>query len=310
MPNVLKITVENASELLNAGAYDAGALIQIQSSTTETQPGTFADISGTGSTPTIAIVSGTRTYTGYDPNGASSTWYRTRYKNAAGSRASDWSASFQVGDETAGMLCSVYDVSQRMFGTATPSDSQTEDILNIIREVSDEIEDYVGAWLAPRPTDPNSSTTLLFDVDYTCRALLLERGNRRVGIRSFTAVGTATQSQPETGGTFTSATLADLLMRPRPTTDGPGSYLVWNTTAGGWFYEGFNTVTITGSFGPASVAPRFQAVAIAAVTRRFLGKETSATAISLGPDGAVRLLGDISPSMKATLDRARVMLAG
>ena len=57
MANTLKIPVENADELLLAGVYGAGALIRIQSSTTE--DGSFANLTGTGSTPTIALVAGT-----------------------------------------------------------------------------------------------------------------------------------------------------------------------------------------------------------------------------------------------------------
>lgn len=80
----------NAAKLLNAGMYGAAAVIRTQSSTTET--GTFVDISGTGSTPTITILAGTETYDAYDPNGTSSTWYRSRFENVGGTRLSDWSA--------------------------------------------------------------------------------------------------------------------------------------------------------------------------------------------------------------------------
>lgn len=309
MPNVLKVTVENSDELLNAGAYDTGALIQIQSSTTETQPGTFADISGTGSTPTIAILAATRSYTGYDPNGTSAMWYRTRYKNAAGSRASDWSASFQVGDETAGLLCSLYDVQQEL-GEGTTDANRNELILEKIRQVSAAMELYAGQWLAPRPTNPASETTLNFDVPYTCQSLLLETGTRRVGIRSASAISTSVQSQPETGGTYTSATLADILLRPRPTADGPAYRLEWSTTSGGWFYAGYNTVRVTGTFGPAAVPSDIQGIALRAVVRRVLGKGAGAVGIPLGPEGTMMLLPDMSGADRVALDMYRVMLAG
>lgn len=309
MPNIVKVTVENPDEILNAGAYDAGAVIRLQSAATEA--GAFANVAGTGSTPSIAIVSTTRIYTGYDPAGTASTWYRTRYENAGASRLSDWSAAFQVGDETAGLLCSLYDVKQRVFGNASANVNEDEIILEIIREVSDDIEDYVGQWLAPRPTNPASTTTLLFDVPWewgACRELPLVYGARLAGIRAITAVGAASTTQPDTAGTYTAATLADVLLRPRPTADGPAIRLVltpYPTGAVSFFYPGLNTVQVTGSFGPAAVAPRVQSIAIAAVTRRYLGKETAAPAIAIGPDGGVRLLGDISTGMKATLDRMR-----
>jgi hypothetical protein len=306
MSNVVRITVEDPDEILNAGLYGAGAVIRLQWSAT--QAGSFVDVSGTGSTATIPIVTGTRIYTGYDGLGISSTWYRTRYENAGATRTSDWAAAFQVGDETGGLLCSLYDVKQRMFGTSSVSSNEDETILDIIREVSDDIEDYVGQWLAPRPSDPNSTMTLLFDVPWSWdrRRLLLDRGGRLVGIRTLTALNLATQSQPDTGGTYTAATLADAVLRPSPTSDGPALRINLNPYGSTLFYPGYNTVQATGSFGPAAVAPRIQSVAISAVTRRYLGKETSATAISLGPDGGVQLLADLSPSMRATLDRMRI----
>src|SRR5262245_9841796 len=117
MPNIVKVKVENPDEIRNAGAYDTGAIIRLQTGATET--GSFSDVSGTGSTPTLPIVAATRSYTGYDPNGTSSSWYRTRYENAGATRLSDWSAAFQVGDETAGQLCSLYDVQQELGETGT-----------------------------------------------------------------------------------------------------------------------------------------------------------------------------------------------
>jgi hypothetical protein len=95
MPVILNIPVENVDQLRNAGMYDTGALIHIQSSSSES--GTFADLSGTGSTPTIPLVAGTAAYVGYDPNGTNTTWYRTQFENAGASRVSGWSEPFLVG---------------------------------------------------------------------------------------------------------------------------------------------------------------------------------------------------------------------
>lgn len=103
MPNILQLTAENVDLLRNPGAYDTAALMRVQSSTTEA--GTFADLSGTGSTPTITLVASTTGYIGYDPAGTSVTWYRTRYENAGATRLSDWSEPFQVGGSTATAIC-------------------------------------------------------------------------------------------------------------------------------------------------------------------------------------------------------------
>jgi hypothetical protein len=228
MPTLGKITVENPDEIRNTGAYDTGALIRVQTSSTET--GTFADVSGTGSTPTIPVVAATRSYTFYDPNGIVSSWYRTRYENAGATRLSDWTPAFQVGDETAGLLCSLYDVQQELGGTQSANDN--ESILEKIRQVSTAIEGYIGQWLAPRPTNPASTTTLLFDVPYDNRlvrryhkSLLLDRGSRLTGIRTLTASASPPSSQPDSGGSYTAATVADLILRPFPSADGPARRL-------------------------------------------------------------------------------------
>ena len=140
------------------------------------------------------------------------------------------------------------------------------------------------------------------------RSLLLERGRYVTGIRSASVIGIATISQPETSGTYTNATLTDVLFRPRPAVNEPANRVVFSPAPTGtqtYFYPGYNTVSITGSFGFASVPPDIQEVAIAAVTKRFLSKETAAPMVALGPDGGVTVLGDISPANRATLNRYR-----
>jgi hypothetical protein len=67
-----------------------------------TAGGTYADVSGTGSTPTTTVETDKRSYTGYDPVGTGVTWYRTRFENTGATRVSDWSPVFQVG-ETGGL---------------------------------------------------------------------------------------------------------------------------------------------------------------------------------------------------------------
>jgi hypothetical protein len=132
-------------------------------------------------------------------------------------------------------------------------------LLDLIENVSDEMEAHAGQWLAPRPSDPDLTTTLLFDIERTGTSLRLMANDRRVGIRTLTAIGTATSAQPESGGIYTSLSLANVLLRPRPTTDGPATSLVLTS---GTFYRGYNTVSVTGSFGPARIAPRVREIAV------------------------------------------------
>jgi hypothetical protein len=292
MPNILKIGVDNATELLNAGQYDAGALIQIQSSATEA--GAFADLSGTGSTPTIALVAGTFIYTGYDPAGTSTTWYRERYRNAGGTRTSDWSAAHQVAPEGSGLLCSLYDVKQRM-GLDETNTGDDEQILEFIADVSVDILGYTHREFIP------ATGSRTFDIAYPSRGLWIPGG-----IRSITTLSYATTSQPDVGGSYTALAAADFHLRPLShdrSRDWPATRIELDLYGAlSQFYPGHNTVLIDGAFGWSAPPADIAGIAASAVTRRFLGKETATTAIALGPEGGVRILRDISPSEREKLD--------
>lgn len=119
MANILTLTVDDPDQLLNAGAYGTGAIMRVQSAATET--GSYADISGTGSTPTVALAAGTLTYAAYDPAGASTTWYRTRYENAGATRLSDWCAPFIVAAAVPGVYASLASLRSLLFGTGAPT---------------------------------------------------------------------------------------------------------------------------------------------------------------------------------------------
>lgn len=300
MPNQITILVEDPDAILNAGMYGAAAEVQLQTSATEA--GVYADVSGTGSTPTITVLSGVRSYSGYDPSGTSSSWYRTRFTTADGTtRVSDWSDPFQVGDETAGLLCSVSDVEQELGRTA--SANERELILEKIRQVSRAIERATGRWLAPRPTDPASTTTLYFHTEYG-QELHIPRG-----VRTVSALGVASEDQPASGGTYTTATAADYYIDPpvseRIDDDEPGKWIRFRDNPSGpvsWFVQAAHGASVTGSFGYAVVPPDIQGVATRAALRRFLGKGAAGTSIAVGPTGTEFILPDLSAADRATLD--------
>lgn len=300
--NTIKVTCENPDELI--AGFGAGARTKIQFGATEA--------TATTDLTTIPLVAGTRIYTYEHLAGTSSTWYRFRFEDSTGVNANAFSAAFQTGDETAGLLCSLYDVKQEL---SDPSSNGTNDelILEKIRQVSAAIELYVGQWLAPRPTDPASDMTLLFDVPWNhgaTRSLLLDQGRRLTGIRRLTSIGLATQSQPETGGVYTAGTVADFLLRPRPSADGPALRLEVTPYPSGSsvFYPGYNTVSVVGGFGPASVPADIQGVAIRASVRRFIGKGAGALSIPVGPEGTMMLLPDMSGADRMTLDAYRIQM--
>lgn len=299
MPNIVKITVEAPDEILNAGAYGAGAVVRLQWSATE--GGAYADVSGTGSTPTTAIVSGTRIYTGYDPLGTVSTWYRTRFENVGATRLSDWSTSFQVADETAGLLCSLYDAKQRLGITDTSSD---EDLLEIITQVSAEIQGYTGRRFAKTPS--SGTGTFYFDVEHSGRVLRVPQG-----IASMTTLEVATQSQPETGGTFTTVAAGEWFLRPvtaERSYGWPATEVHITDTSSSYFAPGYNTVRATMALGFAQVPYDIQAVALSATVRNHMSKGSPGGVTALaGPTGQMVILRGIGPQEMATLDRYRVI---
>lgn len=283
MPNVLKISVENPEELLNVGMYDTGALIQIQSGSAAAGP--FSDLAGTGSTPTIAIVSGTRAYTGYDPAGASATWYQTRYKNAGGTRTSDWSSAFQVGAEEAGLICSIYDCKQAL-GIAASDITKDEDLLDLIVSVTDEFETVTGRDF----TGDKSDVTFQMHT-MSGRDLWLPRG-----LQSVTTLGVATTNQPSTGGTYTTKT--DFWLEPPDYMRDPywpATYIRFPTT-GSYFYDAAFGAQITGKRGFAKVPPRIARMAVNVVSAMYTTGGKVGPRVAIGPEGATVILRDISPA--------------
>jgi hypothetical protein len=148
------------------------------------------------------------------------------------------------------LLCSIADVKAR--AAVSISDPA---LTALVTAISDEIEDYCGAWLAPRP-----ALTLLFDVEQTGCLLRMRLANRALNLRTLSALGTAVVGQPESGGVYTTVPLASALVRPRATDDVQANSIV--LVAPYVFTKGFNTVQATGDFGPAAVPPKVQEIAI------------------------------------------------
>lgn len=286
MPNIVKVTVDQSGEVLNAGAYGASSVIRLQTSATEA--GTYADVSGTGSTPTLAIVDGTRIYTGYDPNGITSSWYRTRFENVGATRVSDWSTAFQVGGEEAGQLCSLYDVKQRLGKTAADT-AQDELILEFIGRVSTGIMGYTGRRFARSPL--SGTTTFLFDIRRTTKTLWVPKG-----IAEMSQLEVATQ----TGGAFTVVPTADWFLDPPETERDhgwPATRITLSDIPTGtvpYFYAGKLVVRTTMAEGWATVPGDIAGIAEDEVIRRYQGRGQGYTAAESG-EGFIRLLRANAP---------------
>jgi hypothetical protein len=285
MANILHLQVDNPDEILNSGAYGAGALLQIQSATAEAGP--FADLSGTGSTPTIPIVSGTKAYTGYDPAGTTATWYRTRYKSADALRLSDWSAAFLVG-AAEGFLVSLADVKGKLGITSTTDDEQ---LLDYLGEVTDDFSEYTGRRFVRSPA--SGSATFLFDVEQPSRTLWVPEG-----LAAVSQVEVATQ----TGGAYAVLATSDWFLDPPDPAPG-WTYLSVSLSDVGstpMFYAGKRTVRLTGAKGWAEVPRHISRLAERAVIRRWQNRKSAAT----GQRGEGT---DIGSRWNLTIEEARLL---
>jgi hypothetical protein len=296
VPNVIRVSVENPDELLNAGAYAAGALVRLQ--TSATQAGAYADVTGTGSTPTLPLVTLITAYTGYDPNGISTSWYRTRYENAGATRLSDWSPTFQVGPTT---LASIYDLKQRM-GYAATDTSQDEEFQQYLQDATDWIHSFTGRTFLP---DPVSGTVIYlfdgYDATWNGRYLPIRRG-----IRSISLLETASA----TGGTFATVTSTDYFLRPSPQ-DLPAGWpadQLWISNLATRIYAGLGNIRITGAFGFASVPGDVRDVCLSLASRTWAGRQAGqADAVGTGESGPATVSRYVSRRDLDTLSRYTVM---
>lgn len=237
MANTLTITVDNPDELLNAGAYGAGAVIRVQSSATE--GGAYADLTGTGSTPTIPLAAATRIYNGFDPAGVSTTWYRTRYENAAASRVSDWTAPFPAVSTTA--YASLADTRDYL---DLPDTSADELVQELLVRASAVLDAKCGRTFYRYPA-VSGTEIRTYDSDGYPRL--------RADIVSLTTVELADYS----GGAYTALTSTDWVLRPdRPEPGWPYTSLALSDRGSRssvpW---GYRIWRLTGAYGFPAVPP-------------------------------------------------------
>jgi len=288
MPNTLRLYAEDPDGFLAAGNtnYGPGSLIRAQWSATST--GVFADVG------TAALVSATRSYVLYHVAGTSTTWYRTRYENSAGTNVSDWTPVFQVGGEEGGYLCSLADVRQRL-GLAATDTTSDEDLAEFISQVTTDILGHTGREFIGSAADE----TRTFDAVHSGDVLYIPGG-----IRSITTLSLASSDQPDTAGTYTATTNYYLRPLPHDRTQG------WPATRvelgiGSYFYPGRSTVSIVGKFGWAAVPPDIAGIATNAVVRRFQARQSSSTGVDLtvgSADMGFRTLAFLSPAERAKLE--------
>jgi len=300
VPNQIKLTVENPDELLNAGAYGAGAVIRLQSAAAEAGP--FADVSGTGSTPTIALLAGVRTYTGYDPAGTSSSWYRSRYENTGATRVSDWSAAFQVGSGGGGIL-NLYDAKQRL-GIDADDTTVDEDVLEWVDQITAFMRGFTRRRLTPDP-----ATEYIVDGYRAMRHGTLLRFPH--GIQALTELAIAAW----TGEAFEVIPAGDYFLRPveAEREDGWPATELWmsdNPSAANphaVIPPGYANVRLRGTFSWAITPPELETVAgnlLVAVART--GGSSGGETVTVNLDGERTFSRALSLEDYRTLKRYRV----
>jgi hypothetical protein len=304
MPNQLKLTAENPDELLNAGAYGPDARIRVQAAAAVTGP--FTDVAGTGATPTVDLVAGTRSYTGYDPGGATVTWYRTRFESLDGTRLSDWSAAFQAVAGADGLV-SLYDARQALRISST-DESRDEDVLEWISQISSQIRGFTRRRLGPDP----AGEVLVDGYLAVARGRCLRYPH---GLRALTEVAVAAQ----TGDPFEVVPAGDWFLRPHPSMreDGWPATELWltdnpsATNPYATFPPGYDNIRLRGepgtAFGWDVTPPEIQRIALQLIVDRArAGGSSGGETVTIGLDGERTFSRSLSLEDWRILKRYRV----
>jgi hypothetical protein len=207
----------------------------------------------------------------------------------------------------ADQLCTTAQVKARLFpGGASPDTVDDAMISELIDQVSDWVQHYTGRKLVPI-----TSTTYIVDTNdgYVLRF--------PIGVRTVSALGIASTHQPDTGGTYTSVTAANILLRP----SGPDLPVGWppteirlsRATTTFIFHAAENGASVTGTFGFAVTPPDIQAVTMDATVAAFQSRKNGASGV-IGADGNAvvpwsQFFSKGSPQ-RGTLDRYRYQAIG
>jgi gp6-like head-tail connector protein len=207
----------------------------------------------------------------------------------------------------ADQLCTTAQVKLRIFPAGVTDTSDDALISELIDQVSDYIQQYTGRRLVPI-----SSTTYVFDTvsGYVLRI--------PIGVRTISALGVNNLlHQPDTGGSYTTVTAADYLLRPKVQDSPPGwpfteVWLSRGTLTGtvGSFGTVTNGCTITGTFGFAATPPDIQGVAMDATIAAYQARKLGTSGVIGADEGSLTPWNDffsVGSPQRATLNRYRYM---
>jgi hypothetical protein len=269
--NVLRLTVDNPDELLNASAYSAGALLRVEYSTDGG--------SNFSALTTTAIVTLTTAYTLYHQAGDSTTLYRSRYSNSGATIFSEYSATFSA--TTAPVEYATLPLVKLRLNIPDNDTASDGIIQTIVEEVNAWLEGEIGFTVGPV-----ASATRTFDG----RLVRIINGLSDLpvypwGVRAVSAVSTT----DGTGGITTVQTASDVVIRPHDHEREPGwpgfDLVVKDGATWMWPMSGLDVISITATWGWAVVPTELKSigtrVAIAAFRARGAG---SGRTFAIGED--------------------------
>lgn len=254
------LSIDSADLLVG---YSAGAKVYLYSAATEA--GTYSSVTST------AIVSGTEDYEFWDANGESTTWYKARAGNSAGTAFSDYSAAFRVA--AVASAGSAYTSIALIKASQDISDSTTDSVIQTYVDAANRrLINFIGGFIGP-----TGDTARTYDYPE-------DAPNRRcfripTGIRS---IGTLTVA-PGTGQTPASVASDDLLLRPRlaerTSRDDPATEVWLSDNATGdvsGFTPGYDVIAFaTSVFDWAATPPDLIEIATTLGRRMFKARQSA-----------------------------------
>lgn len=196
-------------------------------------------------------------------------------------------------------LCTLANVKLVIFPTGYTDTSDDTILQSYIDAVTGEVQEYTQRQFVS-DTGP---TDYYFDATRPSRTLYV--GN---GVQSVTFLGWAAKSQAASGGTYTTITAANILLRPLAVNRRagfPADVIVVSdleTTFSGWIV-GYNTIKATMTCGFAAVPAELERLAVSLVVRRWQARKGGQADTIGSSDFGGGLLRFMSGEEKALLDR-------
>lgn len=197
-------------------------------------------------------------------------------------------------------LCTLANVKVALFPTGA-TDTTDDALLQLyISAVTQEVQEYTARQFV---TDAGS-TDYYFDIpgNSPYRSLFIPNG-----VQSVSFLGFAKVSQPASGGTYTTVTAANVLLRPLAQDRRAGfpadTVAISDLDVTSAFYPGYNTVKLTAICGFATVPADIERLAVTLVIRQWQARK-GGQSNDIGPsDFGGPILRFMGGDEKAILDR-------